>query len=158
MFAMASLTPRYYPPKAPLWQGLLFLSLLCALFYAALNYYAGNALNSIAEVQALTANGQQLSFAAMQRLLALRALFSLLFCLLLGVFGTRITGKIWTGALVHAAAVLIMLWQDVPQELLLAHWQLALGLAAVVGLLTLFSSVVARWKSGRRKPTLGWRR
>lgn len=144
--------PRYYPPKAPLWQALLFLSLLCALFYAAMNYYAGNALDSIDGLQTLSASGQQLGLAVYQRVLAVRALFSVLFCVLLGVLGWRVTGKLWPAAAVHAVAVIVMLWQAIPQEELLENWWLALGIAAMVGLFTLAGTAWGRMRGKIAKP------
>lgn len=138
-------TPRYYPPRAPLWQGLLYLGLLCALFYAALNYYSGNAANAIEDLQMVPAAGQRLSEAALGRLLALRALFTLLFCLLLGFMGYRATRRLWPAAAVHTGAVVFMLWQDVPQALLLDNVPLVLALAGAVALLTLAGSVCTAW-------------
>ena len=150
-------TPRYYPPKAPLWQALIYLGLLCALFYAALNYYSGNALSSIDDIQLLPVDGPRMSAAALQRLLALRAAFTVLFCLLLGFMGHRVTGKLWPAPLVHAVAAGIMLWQEVPQAILLDNIPLALGLMAVVGVLTLAGSAGTAWRAKNRGARSGVR-
>lgn len=150
---MQTLT-RSYPPKAPLWQGLLFMSLLCALFYAAMNYYAGNVLDNIGDLQTLSAVGQQMGLAAYQRVMAVRALFSVLFCVLLGVLGWRVTGRLWPAALVHTAGVLIMLWEAIPQDMLLENWWLALCIAAVVGLITLGGTAWGRMKAKLAQPRL----
>ena len=91
----------------------------------------------------------------MQRLLVLRAGFTLLFCLLLGIFGLRVTGRVWAAALVHGAGVAFMLAQDVPAALLLAHWPVAVGIVLLVALLTLAASWGARVLAQRKKRRRG---
>ena len=132
-------------------QATLFLGILCALFYTALDYYAATALRNVSDMQGLSAQGPQLGVAAFKRLLALRLIFTLFFCWLLGVVGWRITGTVWAAACVHAAAVLVMLWLSVPTATLLASWYLGLLLALVVGVLTLCAALLFSLRQKRKK-------
>ncbi len=102
---------------------MVILTVICVIFYTVLQYYATSVL------------GETSNAALIERVMALRMLFSGLFCLLLGFMGVKLTGHVWPAVLVHTAAVLLLLLLDIPWNTMVQEWEItALILAAVAAL------------------------
>ncbi len=102
---------------------MVILTVICAIFYTILQYYAASVL------------GETNNIALIERVMALRMLFSGLFCVLLGFMGVKLTGHVWPAVLVHTAAVLVLLLLDIPWNTIVQDWEItALILAAVAAL------------------------
>lgn len=129
--------PVFRPLQFP---ALFLLGIMCLIFYAALDYYAGGALNTIH------------SPSGFERIMVLRAGFSVLFSVLLGVVGAKITGKIWPATMVHLVAVSFMLCMDMGIEQMLADWDISLILLGGMGTITALASagsLFSRWVDGK---------
>ncbi len=109
-----------------LWTPQLLLVLLCVIFYAALQYYTHNTLNSVGQV----------SVALLDKLLALRMFLSGLFCLLLGYMGVKLSGQVWPAVLIHCLVVIAILCIDLSPAQIIAHWDITLLILSAVAALT----------------------
>ncbi len=103
---------------------MVILLVLCAIFYVMLHYYAISTLEGVTSV------------AVMEKVMALRMIFSGAFCMLLGYMGVKLTGHVWPAMLVHTSVVLGLLLVDIPVMQMVQNWQLTLLILASVASLT----------------------
>ncbi len=102
------------------------LLVLSGVFYTVMHFYATGAMSDEAT----------LTPALMERVLALRMVFSGAFCMLLGYMGVKLTGHVWPAMLVHTLAVAVLLLVDLPLEQVLQDWDISLLILASVASLT----------------------
>lgn len=115
---------RKVPSKSPLWAAFLFMAFLCLCFYSVLYLCTGGAAQTLASPTRVL----------------LSAGFCLLFCLLLGGLGLRVTGRYWPAPVLHTAVAALLLGRDVPLAALQQDWDIALMLLATVYATTLLGA------------------
>ncbi len=97
---------------------------LSAIFYTAMHFYANSALDG------------QVTAVLIERVFALRMLFSAIFCFLLGYMGVKLTGHVWPAMVAHAVAVTALLLVDLSLEQIMQEWEISLLIIASVASLT----------------------
>ncbi len=99
---------------------IIVLGALCLVFYTAMHFYAQSAMEA--------AQGEE----AVYHVLQLRVIFSLLFSVLLGFLGVKMSGHVWPAMLAHTLVVALMLLLDIPWEQLTAHWDITLLILGLI--------------------------
>lgn len=107
--------------------GVVWLAVLCAVFYAALWHFSGHGAAPLTQRRALTA-----------------ALFCGVFSLFLGASGVRVTGRAWVAPVLHMLVCLVLLLGEIPWQALLAHANISLFLMGCVGALTGLGGLLMR--------------
>ena len=128
---MQSIPPRPDPAPAGslrhLAWGVVWLVVLCAVFYIALWYFSGHGAVPPTRRRVLTA-----------------ALVCGVFSLFLGASGVRVTGRVWVAPALHTLICLGLLLWDIPWQMLLAHANTSLFLLGSVGALTGLGGLLMR--------------
>ncbi len=113
------------PISCPYWiMASMPLFLLGIVFYVAMHYFSQGALDKAQTEQALF------------QIMFLRAAFSILFAMLLGFMGVKMTGHVWPAILVHCILVLGILTIDMSIAELVQDWEITLLIVATVGSIT----------------------
>ncbi len=100
------------------------LFLLCAIFYAVVQFSAGAALEKVTTPQAI----EHITF--------LRIVASGIFALFLGIMGVKISMRIWPAVFVHSFVVSAMLAFDIPLDMLITNWNITLFIIGLMAGLT----------------------
>ncbi len=103
---------------------MVILLVVSAIFYTAMQYYAGHALEG------------KPTMALIERVMALRMFFSGIFCMLLGYMGVKLTGHVWPAMVAHSVVVIGLLLIDIPLEQMVQNWEITLLIVAGVAALT----------------------
>ncbi len=97
---------------------------LSGIFYTVMHFYASGVLAGTSSVPLL------------EKVLALRMIFSGVFCVMLGYLGVKLTGHVWPAMVVHTGVVAALLLLDIPLEQVVQHWDISVLVLASVASLT----------------------